>query len=99
MYRSHRAVRLASAGNGASFGAFRQHTRVRLLPALRFRFCRHRDHGALSNRLPMWDFAGMTRRFTVRHLLAALAWLGLALAPLAAPATAMAAPMEMAAAG
>jgi hypothetical protein len=31
------AVRLSSAGagNGASFGAFRQHTRVRLLPALR----------------------------------------------------------------
>jgi hypothetical protein len=29
------AVRL-SAGNGASFSAFRQHTRVRLLPALRF---------------------------------------------------------------
>jgi hypothetical protein len=26
-----------SAGNGASFSAFRQHTRVRLLPALRFR--------------------------------------------------------------
>jgi hypothetical protein len=30
------AVRLSSAGNGASFRAFRQHTRVRLLPALRF---------------------------------------------------------------
>jgi hypothetical protein len=30
------AVRL-SAGNGASFSAIRQHTRVRLLPALRFR--------------------------------------------------------------
>src|SRR6266567_6324962 len=30
------AVRLSSAGNGASFSAFRQHTRVRLLPALRF---------------------------------------------------------------
>jgi hypothetical protein len=29
------AVRL-SAGNGASFSAFRQRTRVRLLPALRF---------------------------------------------------------------
>jgi hypothetical protein len=40
----------------------------------------------------------MTRRFTVRHLLAALAWLGLALAPLATPAAAMAVPMEMAAA-
>jgi len=47
----------------------------------------------------MWDFAGMTRRFTVRHLLAALAWLGLALAPLATPAAAMAVSMEMAAAG
>jgi hypothetical protein len=30
------AVTLSSAGNGASFSAFRQHTRVRLLPALRF---------------------------------------------------------------
>ncbi|MEN3377049.1 MAG: hypothetical protein V7604_2404, partial [Hyphomicrobiales bacterium] len=30
------AVRLSSAGNGASFSAFRQRTRVRLLPALRF---------------------------------------------------------------
>jgi len=41
----------------------------------------------------------MKRRLTVLHLLAALAWLGLALAPLATPATAMAASMEMAAAG
>jgi hypothetical protein len=39
----------------------------------------------------------MTRRFTVRHLLAALAWLGLALAPLATPAVAMPMPMDMAA--
>jgi hypothetical protein len=30
------AARLSSAGNGASFSAFRQRTRVRLLPALRF---------------------------------------------------------------
>jgi hypothetical protein len=36
----------------------------------------------------------MKRQFTIRHLLAALAWLGLTLAPLATP-VAMAAPMEM----
>jgi hypothetical protein len=30
------AVTLSSVGNGASFRAFRQQTRVRLLPALRF---------------------------------------------------------------
>jgi hypothetical protein len=36
------------------------------------------------------------REFTIRHLLAALAWLGLTLAPLATP-IAMAAPMELAA--
>lgn len=40
----------------------------------------------------------MTRPFTIRHLVAALAWLGLTLAPLAMPA-AMAASMEMAATG
>jgi hypothetical protein len=37
------------------------------------------------------------RQFTIRHLLAALAWLGLVLAPLATPVAAMS--MEMAAAG
>jgi hypothetical protein len=36
------------------------------------------------------------RQITIRHLLAALAWLGLTLVPLATPA-AVAAPMEMAA--
>src|SRR3954452_19610879 len=30
------AAKLSSAGNGASFSAFRQHTLVRLLPALQF---------------------------------------------------------------
>src|SRR5438128_2113452 len=44
----------------------------------------------------MWDSGGM-RRFTVRHFLAALAWLGLALAPLATPAGAMVVTMEIAA--
>ena len=37
----------------------------------------------------------MKRQFTIRHVLAALAWLGLILAPLATPA-AMAASMELA---
>src|SRR3954466_14472810 len=36
---------------------------------------------------------------TIRHLLAALAWLGLVLAPLATPASAMVPTTEMAAAG
>src|SRR5258707_12437789 len=41
------AVRLSSAGNGASFSAFRQNTRVRLLPALRtpHSLVRRRNHG------------------------------------------------------
>jgi hypothetical protein len=38
----------------------------------------------------MWDFAAVKRRITIRHLLAALAWLGLVLAPLATPTRAMA---------
>ena len=38
----------------------------------------------------------MKRQFTIRHFFAALAWLGLTLAPLATPAV-MAASMEMAA--
>jgi len=37
------------------------------------------------------------RRFSIRHVLAALAWLGLTLAPLAPPSAAMAMPMEIAA--
>ena len=40
----------------------------------------------------------MKRRLTIRHAVAALAWLGLLLAPLATPAAAMPVPMEVVAA-
>ena len=42
-------------------------------------------------------FLGVNRRMTISHLLAALAWLGLTLVPLATPAAAMVMPMEIAA--
>jgi hypothetical protein len=37
----------------------------------------------------MWDSFRVNRQVTIRHLVAAIAWLGLALAPMAAPAVTM----------
>ena len=59
--------------------------------------CRLCERPGLCNRGPIWDSGGM-KWFSIRHLLAVLAWVGLVVAPLATPAAAIAVPMEMAAA-
>jgi hypothetical protein len=51
--------------------------------------CRERECASLFKTARVWDSRVVKHRVTIRHLLGALAWLGLVLGPMAAPTMAM----------
>jgi hypothetical protein len=59
--------------------------------------CHERERASLSKTARVWDSRIVKYRVTIRHLLAALAWLGLVLGPMAAPTMALPASMGTAA--
>lgn len=59
--------------------------------------CRECERASLFKAARVWDSRAVKYRAIIRHLLAALAWLGLLLGPMAAPTMAMPASMDMAA--
>ena len=51
--------------------------------------CRECERASLFKAARVWDSRAVKYRATIRHLLAALAWLGLVFGPMAAPAMVM----------